>query len=233
VDYEAFFDLVKTRRSVHRFKPDPVPDEFVDRIIEAARWSPSAANSQPWEFVVIKKDELKQKIAEFVKEDRVHSRKMELARDPDLRFPGLIGEVDRFGFEDAPVFIVLLGDTRATRAFPIHVIMQRQQSNLDSSLASAFLYMQLAAFSLGLGSQWLSATRNHYTQVMIKGLLGIPEEMQIYDTMVLGYPAIEAGPRLVRNKEEMVHHDQYDRSKFRNDEKIREFIVALRQYKVR
>ena len=233
MDYEGLLELAEKRRSVRSFKPDPVPDEYIDNIIEVARRAPSAANSQPWEFVVVRKEELRHQIAEFVKEDRALTRKMELARDPALRFPGQTSTVDRFGFEDAPVFIILLGDTRATEAFPIHVIMQRRQSNLDSSLASAFLYMQLAATALGLGAQWVSATRNHYAQTMIKSLLRIPEEMQIYDTMALGYPAAETAPRLVRAKEEMVHQDYYDQAKFRTEEKIKEFIVALRQYQVR
>ena len=55
MDYDSFLDLVKKRRSTHAFKPDPVPDEYVDKIIEAARWAPSGANSQPWEFIVVKR----------------------------------------------------------------------------------------------------------------------------------------------------------------------------------
>ena len=51
--------IVKTRRSIHRFKPDPVSDEYIEKIIEAARWAPSGYNLQPWEFVVIKDQKLK------------------------------------------------------------------------------------------------------------------------------------------------------------------------------
>ena len=61
MDYDGLLELVKTRRSIRRFKPEPVPDEYINRIIEAARWAPSGFNSQPWEFVVVKKPELRAK----------------------------------------------------------------------------------------------------------------------------------------------------------------------------
>ena len=44
MDYESFLELVKKRRSIRRFKPDPVPNEYVGKIIEAARWAPSGFN---------------------------------------------------------------------------------------------------------------------------------------------------------------------------------------------
>jgi nitroreductase len=65
MDYQSFLELVKKRRSIRRFKPDPIPDEYVDKIIEAGRWAPSGFNLQPWEFVVVKDKELKDKIVEF------------------------------------------------------------------------------------------------------------------------------------------------------------------------
>ena len=65
MDYDSLLELVKMRRSIRRFKPDPVPDEYIDRIIEVARYAPSGFNMQPWEFVVVKKPELRSKIAEY------------------------------------------------------------------------------------------------------------------------------------------------------------------------
>ena len=94
-------------------------------------------------------------------------------------------------------------------------------------MASAFLYMHLAATTLGLGSQWASAVDYPSVQCHIKQLLGIPKELEIYDMMVVGYPNVEPKPRLVRAKEEIVHHDYYEKSKFRTEEKIKDFIAAL------
>ena len=51
--YDMLLDLVKTRHSVRKFKPDPIPDDTIDKILEVARWAMSGANSQPWEFIVV------------------------------------------------------------------------------------------------------------------------------------------------------------------------------------
>jgi len=57
--YEDLLELVEQRRSIRRFQTKPVPDQYIEKIIEVARWAPSGFNSQPWEFVVVRKEELK------------------------------------------------------------------------------------------------------------------------------------------------------------------------------
>ncbi len=56
-------EAIKTRRSVRRFKPDPIPDDIMAEVLEAARWAPSWANTQCWEFIVVKDKETKERIA--------------------------------------------------------------------------------------------------------------------------------------------------------------------------
>ncbi len=48
-----FLDLARRRRSIRQYRPDPVPPEVVQQVLEAGRWAPSACNSQPWEFIVV------------------------------------------------------------------------------------------------------------------------------------------------------------------------------------
>ena len=81
MDYQNLLELVKKRRSIRKFKPEPIPDEYVDKIIEVARWAPSGANSQPWEFIVVKKQDLKDRIIELIKENN------NLMRQSDPRMP--------------------------------------------------------------------------------------------------------------------------------------------------
>jgi nitroreductase len=88
--------------------------------------------------------------------------------------------------------------------------------------------MTLVATTLGLGSQWVSATATPYVQSIIKDLLKIPKELEIYDMLAVGYPDFEPKPRLVRAKEEMIHYDYYDEGKSRTDEKVNDFIAQLR-----
>ena len=230
MNYEGFLELVKKRRSIRRFKPDPIPDEYVDKIIEAARWAPSGANSQPWEFIVVKKEELKDSIVKLYEGRSALSYRMELTREPEQRFPTYAKPPQQPpGFATAPVFIILCGDPRTKDAYPLSATLQQGQSIFTSSMASACLYMHLAATALGLGSQWVTATAYPFEQCLIKELLGIPRELGIYDTMVVGYPDAEPKPRLVRAKEEIVHYDYYDKAKFRTEKDVKDFILTLRR----
>jgi len=65
MEIDKLLELAKKRRSIRSFKPDPFPDEYVEEIIEVARWAMSGANAQPWEFVVVKNEETINKIAEL------------------------------------------------------------------------------------------------------------------------------------------------------------------------
>ena len=48
---QEFLDILKTRKSIRRYKPDPVPEDMLDKILEAARWAPSSMNNQPWRIL--------------------------------------------------------------------------------------------------------------------------------------------------------------------------------------
>jgi len=59
-----FYDVIRQRKSVRKYKSDPIPDEVLNRILEAGRIAPSAKNIQPWHFIVIKDPVIKERIAE-------------------------------------------------------------------------------------------------------------------------------------------------------------------------
>jgi len=59
-----FYEVIKKRKSVRKYRPDPIPDNVLRRILEAGRIAPSAKNIQPWKFIVIKDPENKKKVAE-------------------------------------------------------------------------------------------------------------------------------------------------------------------------
>ncbi|MDP2646624.1 MAG: nitroreductase family protein [Desulfobacterales bacterium] len=229
MNYEDFFTLVKTRRSVRSFKTDPVPDDDVKKIIDAARFAPSGANSQPWEFILVKDQAVRHQIVEMVKESSQYSRKVESVREEDLMFSGLQGPVRDPGFKNAPVFIVLCGDPRTKEAYPLLTTLTRADSHFASGLASAFLYMTLAATTLGLGSQWVSATGSPLVKPFLKRLLEIPHTLDVYDMLAVGYPEKQPKERFVRDREEMFHDGRYDKAKYKSDAQIRDYIVRLRK----
>jgi nitroreductase len=234
MDYDSLLKLVKSRRSIRRFKRTPIPDKYIDKIIEVARWAPSGFNQQPWEFVVVKKAELRNKIVEFCRESRMFAPRMEAVREPWQGTAKVMPHPGEPDFSTAPVFILLLGDNRTREGLPMGLRYDpyRQQIVFISSLASAFLYMHLAATSLGLASQWVSASSSSYPQCMIKDLLGIRKEMEIYDMMALGYAAVKPRPKLMRDKEKMVHYDNCGAADFRTDWEVRDFIRRARTWNV-
>lgn len=236
MNYESFLELVKKRRSIRRFKPDPIPDGYVDRIIEAARWAPSGFNSQPWEFVVIKDKKLKDDIMRIIRPPRPAGAsgfsKLEDMCEPWMRQkrqPWLDPEME---YQNAPVLILLFGDTRTQLGLPMVVRCDPhiKQSIYLSSLANAFLYMHLAATTLGLASQWVSSVASPYNHCLLKNLLHIPNEMEAYDMIALGYPAYKSRPKLMRPLDKMVHRDYFDEEDFRTDEEVRDFIKKTRAW---
>ena len=58
-----FYEVIRTRRSIRSYKPDPIPEEVLTRVLDAARIAPSGSNRQPWKFIVVKDEELKRRIA--------------------------------------------------------------------------------------------------------------------------------------------------------------------------
>ena len=62
------FEVMRTQRSVKRFKPDPVSDDDIRTILTAATWAPNGHNAQPWEFIVVKDPEVKKRLADIYRE---------------------------------------------------------------------------------------------------------------------------------------------------------------------
>jgi nitroreductase len=58
-----FYEVIRTRRSIRSYKPDPIPEEVLMRILDAARIAPSGSNRQPWKFIVVKDEELRKRLA--------------------------------------------------------------------------------------------------------------------------------------------------------------------------
>jgi 5,6-dimethylbenzimidazole synthase len=90
----------------------------------------------------------------------------------------------------------------------------------NSSLASAFLYMHLAATSLGLASQWYTAASRPEAEHEIRNIIGFPESLSIYDMMVLGYPAASPNPKELRSLKDVIHFDACGPQDFRTDEQV-------------
>jgi nitroreductase len=200
--YDEFLELVKRRRSVRKLKSDPIPDGYIEKVLETVRWAPSGANTQPWELIVIKDPEIKNKFLDIIS-----------------------GRIDVESIRQVPVLIVVCGDTRTRVLYPsgrnlsliprieVEDHYELKENVLTSSLSNAFLYILLAATSLGLGTRYITPTAHPDMQRKIKQLLKIPSYIVIYDTVALGYPESQPHPKKPTTLENIIHHERFDESK--------------------
>jgi len=213
-EYDRLLNLVKQRRTFRKFKPDPLPKGCIEKIIEVARWAPSGFHTQPWEFVVVEKKDVRDAVIKALDKHAPPITKPEPAEE--------FGDASRASFRDAPVFIIALTDWRAKAGLPGHPteINTLVSNNYYSSMASAFLYLHLAAASLGLASQWYTAASRPEAEREIRNIIGFPDSLSIYDMMVLGYPAAPATPKELRSLSGMIHYDDCGPKDFRTDEQV-------------
>ncbi|HKZ50772.1 MAG TPA: nitroreductase family protein [Dehalococcoidia bacterium] len=214
MDIDSFLDLAQRRRSIRRFKPDPVPDEHVDKVLEATRWAASGANSQPWDFVVVKDPEQKKAIADIFVEAGRHSREV------DKRFPFGPDAHQVEKLVGAPVLIAVCGDPRFKEFYPLSA---RRDQIFYVSLGAAMQQLHLAAAALGLASCW--GTVNEQTEAGLKGLLGIPAHMQVLEVFSLGYPAYVPGAGYRRDLAAMTHKGRFDAARMRTDADLEELMA--------
>ncbi len=119
---------MKGRRSIRAFKDNVVSDETVEKLIEAACWAPSAGNIQPWQFIVVRDEEMKRKLAEAA--------------------------LGQHFIEEAPVVVIVCADPQRSaqrygdRGEDLYCIQ-------DTAAAAQNLH--LYAYSLGLGTCWVGA----------------------------------------------------------------------------
>ncbi len=233
ISIEAYLQVVRRRRSLRSgfLKDEPVTEEHITQILEAARWAPSAGNSQPWEFLVIRDGETRNRIVEIYKTQMRDKIEMEQAARGQRSFvdPGV-------DFRHAPVYVIVLGDPRTVDAYPMRTKLDKWESHFYGSLANCVLQMLLAAEVLGLHSIYISDAASPYFSVMLKSLLGIPDPLQVYHLLPIGFAQESTTinhPR--RELREMIHHERYDPTRFRTDTDVKAFIEEMsirgRQYR--
>ncbi len=225
MQFEEFAKIVTGRRTIRRFKSDPIPDEYIEKILDVARWAPSGANSQPWEFIVVKDPEIKKKMEQLhTRLDHARSCVWETTRREDLRHWAAVSGPTKLA--DAPVVIVPIGDVRTVYASVVAIHVMYYSRNLEN-MTNVTLLIHLAATALGLGARWV--TIEEPSMGPFKNLLGIPEIYHIYSIVPIGYPAYEPAPAYRRELSEILHCDKYDMSKYRSDKEVIDYIANLRK----
>ena len=169
-------EAIYHRRAVRLYRSDPVSREQVHAVLDAANQAPSGLNRQPWEFLVVTGEKIREMgksyhstLTEYLKNWEASPMSRALTRDEFIRFSETYG--------GAPVVIVLF-----VKADPIPNF---RKADLESASA-AMQNLLLAATALGLGTCWMTGpTRDEKT---LRQILALPDDREIVAITLLGYP---------------------------------------------
>ncbi|MBI5487233.1 MAG: nitroreductase family protein [Deltaproteobacteria bacterium] len=186
--YDELLALVRARRSVRRFLPEPVSQEDVRRLLEAARWAPSPTNRQPWRFAVVRDAERKAGMREAV---------AAAARAAATAVGGMVEEgmapyAAMFeAFEQAPVVVAVLARRPSRVAARLGAgLSDTERAALAGDLPAIGAAIQnflLAAHALGLGACWLSGPL--LAAPDLRAILGGPPTLDLVALIPVGRPA--------------------------------------------
>jgi coenzyme F420-0:L-glutamate ligase / coenzyme F420-1:gamma-L-glutamate ligase len=176
-------NFLRTRRSIRRFKPDPVPDSVLQNILTTATFAPSAHNRQPWRFVVVTDLSVREKLAEAMALDFQH----------DLTGDGLSPEKikaqinrSKERITSAPLAILLCLDMSEMDSYPDEKRNKAEYMMTVQSVAAAGLQLLLAAHAEGLGGVW--ACWPLFAQETIQKTLNLSESWEPQGMFFVGYP---------------------------------------------
>lgn len=173
-----YHDFLRSRRSVRRFKANPVPVSVIERIITTATFAPSAHHLQPWRFVIISTESAKAELGKALTTKLRKDMTVEGTRqvDIDKRITISLRRI-----KEAPVIILLLRDETAVhKDEPEEYIMSVQ------SVALSGLQLMLAAHAEGLGTNWICWPL--YAPNSVRNALNLPENWEPQGMFFLGFP---------------------------------------------
>ncbi len=198
------FDIMHTTRAMRRLKPDPVPDALIRQVMEAGTAAPNGGNNQTWRFMVLKDKAKKTAVAQWYRKaynEVIGPRYANSAPPPGAdaaKYARQHGAVEYLTdhFDEAPVWIVccLADGGKGSRMS-------------GASIYPAVQNMLLACRALGLGSTL--TTRHMLFAKEADAALGLPEGIQSYAILPIGWPMGKFGPVGRGTLGEFVFGDEY------------------------
>lgn len=194
-------EAIEMRRSIRRFKPDPIPDNIIHELMEAARLAPSGSNSQPWKFMILDDPEQRAEIAAFGGNQRqLKDAPVIIVCCGDLS--SMLEDTRnkrRRELFDAGIYEDIGGDAAQwiynRRAAAPEVLSSADLKsfipNVHANVYIAVEHIVLRAVSLGLGSCWVGA----FDHKKVHTYLQLPEHLFIATLLPVGYPAQDPKPR--------------------------------------
>ncbi|HUV35347.1 MAG TPA: nitroreductase family protein [Patescibacteria group bacterium] len=173
----TFLDLVRSRRSIRRYKPDPVPPEMIALCIDAARYAPTACNRQSWKFI----------IAQGNVKDRL----------VDQAFGGIV--VPNRWAATAPVIAVIAMDLDTVVHRIGGAVKKIRYHMVDAGIAGEHFVLQ--ATELGLGTCWIG----WFNKRAVKRTLDLPAAWDVPAMIAVGFPGEEPEEKKRRDIAEIVN----------------------------
>jgi len=194
-----FYEIVRGRRSVRAFRPEPLTRAQVEAVLEAARWAPSPHGRQPWRFVVVETAAAKERLASAMGEKWRAQLALD-GQDPatiEIRF-----RKSHERITGAPVVIVPCLYLEDLDVYPDAERQAAETTMAVQSLGCAIQNMLLAAYSMGFDSGWMCAPL--FCQAAVRAALGLDDTLHPHALIPLGYAAKDPVRRPRRPLEDLI-----------------------------
>ena len=179
---EPVMDAVRGRRSVRRYLDREVPEEAVERVLEAARWAPSPHGRQPWRFAVLRREESKTRLADAMGEEWRSNLEMD-GQSAEVVKRRLEGS--RLRLLEAPVVVLLCLYLEDLDVYPDAERQQSETMMAVQSLGAAAQNALLAAYSSGLDAGWMCAPL--FCPEKVTEALGLNPRLIPHALLTIGY----------------------------------------------
>ena len=186
-------EAISRRRSIRKFKPEPIPQDHFTEILEAARLAPSGCNAQPWRFKIVTENDVKEALAiaafnqAFIaKAPAVIVCCVDIKGYLDGTVSG-IQDLGKIGAIEGPIIQIL--EKRAARSQAMS--MEQLGPIIAFNAAIAIEHMVLRALDFGLGTCWIRLLEGP----AVNKLFGWDENVYTVALLPIGYPAESPGPR--------------------------------------
>ena len=198
------FDAMYSQRGITRFRPDPVPKEAINKIIEAATQAPSGGNRQHWEFIAITDPDIVAQVGGVYRDVWLGQMGQEPGPDetPVYRNARYLAN----HMPDVPAMILVCVD-HSQGYIPSNAGEPVVAGLYASSIWPAIQNLFLAARALGLGTRLTTA--HGRGEQRIKDILGIPDHLETVMLTPVGYPRGNFGPLQRRPASEVTSYNRY------------------------
>ncbi len=181
--YQNLLSLMRERRSVRRFRAEPLPAGTLERLLEAARWAPSASNRQPFRFLAIEDAASRTRMVDLVRQ-AVQENLGKLAEHE--RGPAAAYAENFVGFENAPLVLATTFRNRNPLAERL-ALPADWDVGAVSSASAAIMNLLLAAHALGLGACWMTGPL--VAAPRLEAFLGVPTGWRLSAIIPVGLAA--------------------------------------------